>query len=372
MATEYDILIVGAGLYGSVYAYMAKQHGKKCLVIDKRNHIGGNIYCENVNGINVHKYGPHIFHTSNKEIWDFVNKFATFNRFVNHPIANFHNDLYSLPFNMYTFNKIWGVNTPQEAIDMVESQKIDFGHEPLNLEEQAISMVGSDIYNILIKEYTEKQWGRQCNELPAYIIKRLPLRFSYDNNYFNDLYQGIPDGGYNVIIEHLLDGIDVRLSCNYFDDREYFNSIAKTIVYTGPIDQFFDYQFGKLEYRTVSFKEELLNIPNYQGNAIVNYTSKDVPFTRIIEHKHFEMFGDDVYKNNVTVITKEYSTEYKDGMEPYYPINNVQNNSLYDKYKELSESVNNIIFGGRLGEYKYYDMAPVIEQAIKKSNETLR
>lgn len=362
---KYDILIVGAGLFGSTYANLAKKTGKKCLVIDKRSHIGGNVYTENIEGINVHKYGPHIFHTSNRKVWDYVNKFATFNNYVNKSIANYNGELYSLPFNMYTFNKMWGLNTPEEAIKKIESQRVDYGREPLNLEEQAISMVGTDIYEKLIKGYTEKQWGRKCTELPPSIIKRLPLRFTYDNNYFNDIYQGIPIGGYTSLVEKQLEGIEVRLDCNYFDDREYFDNIADMTVFTGSIDEFFDYCYGKLEYRTVNFETEKLDIPNYQGNAIINYTDRNVPYTRIIEHKHFETFGDSIYHNKATVITKEYSTEFSDGKEPYYPVNNERNNSLYKKYYDRSKTVPNVLFGGRLGEYKYYDMAPIIEKALE-------
>lgn len=372
---KYDYLIVGSGLFGSTFAYKAKQAGKSCLVIDKRKHRGGNIYCEEIEGINVHKYGAHIFHTSNKEVWDFVNSIVEFNRYTNSPIANYNGKLYNLPFNMNTFYQMWGVTTPQQAKEKIEKQKAAAIEsmknsgitEPRNLEEQAISLIGTDIYETLIKGYTEKQWGRKCTELPAFIIKRLPVRFVYDNNYFNDKYQGIPIGGYNRLINSLLDGIEVKTDEDFFKNRQYWESIAKKIVFTGKIDEFYGYQFGKLEYRTVRFEEEIHDCSNYQGNAVVNYTEKEVPYTRIIEHKHFEMFGVEVDNCPKTVISKEYSTEWKEGMEPYYPVNDEKNNLLYNKYQKLAEKENNVIFGGRLAEYKYYDMAPVIERVLKLS-----
>ena len=370
---EYDYLIVGSGLFGATFAYRAKQAGKKCLVIDKRNHKGGNVYCENIEGINVHKYGAHIFHTSNKEVWNFVNSIVEFNRYTNSPVANYKGKLYNLPFNMNTFYQMWGVVTPQEAKEKIEEQKAAAVEsmqqagitEPRNLEEQAISLIGTDIYKTLIKGYTEKQWGRKCTELPAFIIKRLPVRFVYDNNYFNDKYQGIPIGGYNKLIEGLLDGIEVKTRTDFFDNRTYWENIAEKIVFTGKIDEFYDYRFGKLEYRTVRFEEEIHNCCNYQGNAVVNYTDKEVPYTRIIEHKHFEMFGSEIDNCPRTVISKEYSTEWKDGMEPYYPVNDKKNSDLYALYKELADKTENVIFGGRLAEYKYYDMAPIIEKIFK-------
>lgn len=372
---KYDYLIVGSGLFGSTFAYKAKQAGKSCLVIDKRKHRGGNIYCEEIEGINVHKYGAHIFHTSNKEVWDFVNSIVEFNRYTNSPIANYNGKLYNLPFNMNTFYQMWGVTTPQQAKEKIEKQKAAAIEsmknsgitEPRNLEEQAISLIGTDIYETLIKGYTEKQWGRKCTELPAFIIKRLPVRFVYDNNYFNDKYQGIPIGGYNRLINGLLDGIEMKTDEDFFKNRQYWESIAKKIVFTGKIDEFYGYQFGKLEYRTVRFEEEIHDCSNYQGNAVVNYTEKEVPYTRIIEHKHFEMFGVEVDNCPKTVISKEYSTEWKEGMEPYYPVNDEKNNLLYNKYQKLAEKENNVIFGGRLAEYKYYDMAPVIERVLKLS-----
>ncbi|MFR4520192.1 MAG: UDP-galactopyranose mutase [Fusobacterium sp.] len=358
---KYDYLIVGAGLYGSIFAYEMNKKGKKCLVIDKRNHIGGNIYCENIEGINVHKYGAHIFHTSNKEVWEYINNFCEFNNYINSPIANYKGEIYNLPFNMNTFNKLWGVITPKEAKEKIEEQKKEFSiTEPKNLEEQAISLIGKDIYEKLIKGYTEKQWGRKATELPAFIIKRLPVRFTYDNNYFNDRYQGIPIGGYTKIIEKMLEGIEVKLNTNFFDNREYFENIAEKIVFTGMIDEFYDYKFGKLEYRSLRFETEILDEENYQGNAVVNYTEREIPYTRIIEHKHFE-FG----KQEKTVITKEYPNEWKEGDEPYYPVNDEKNNKLYEKYKEVAEKEENVIFGGRLGEYKYYDMDKVIEKVLK-------
>ena len=369
---KYDYLIVGSGLFGSVFAYRAKKKNKKCLVIEKRNHIGGNIYCENIEGINVHKYGAHIFHTSNKEVWDFVNSIVEFNRYTNSPIANYKGKLYNLPFNMNTFYQMWGVTTPQQAKEKIEGQKLlameamkkEGIIEPRNLEEQAISLIGTDIYEILIKGYTEKQWGRKCTELPPFIIKRLPVRFIYDNNYFNDKYQGIPIGGYNKLINGLLNDIEVKTDVDFFKNREYWENIAEKIVFTGKIDEFYNYQLGKLEYRTVKFEEEIHNCSNYQGNAVINYTEKEVPYTRIIEHKHFEMFGAEIDNCPKTVISKEYSTEWKDGMEPYYPVNDEKNNALYEKYKELAQKEKNVIFGGRLAEYKYYDMAPIVELAL--------
>ena len=367
---QYDYLIVGSGLYGATFAYFAKQADKRCLVIDKREHKGGNVYCENVEGINVHKYGAHIFHTSNREVWDFVNGFVQFNRYTNSPVANYKGVLYNLPFNMNTFNRMWGVITPQEAkaiIDeQVEQAKSNIKGEPRTLEEQALCLVGRDIYEKLIKGYTEKQWGRKCTELPAFIIKRLPVRMVFDNNYFNDSYQGIPIGGYNKLIDGMLEGIEVRTGVDFFADREYWESVAENIVFTGKIDEFYGYRFGKLEYRTVRFEQEIIDMPNYQGNAVVNYTDIDVPYTRIIEHKHFEMFGDAVYNCPKTIISREYSTEWKDGMEPYYPVNDEKNNALYARYKELADRESNVHFGGRLAEYKYYDMAPIVEMVMKR------
>lgn len=357
---KYDCLIVGAGLYGSIFAFEMNKKGKKCLVIDKRDHIGGNIYCENIEGINVHKYGAHIFHTSNKEVWEYINQFCEFNNYINSPVANYKGEIYNLPFNMNTFNKLWGVRTPEEARRKIEEQKKEFGIvESKNLEEQAISLIGKDIYEKLIKGYTEKQWGRRATELPAFIIKRLPVRFIYDNNYFNDRYQGIPIGGYTKIIEKMLEGIEIKLNTNFFDNREYFENIAEKIVFTGMIDEFYNYQFGKLEYRSLRFETEILNEENYQGNAVVNYTEREIPYTRIIEHKHFE-FG----KQEKTVITREYPSEWKEGDEPYYPVNDEKNNNLYEKYKELAQQENRVIFGGRLGEYQYYDMDKVIEKVL--------
>lgn len=373
---KYDYLIVGAGLFGATFAYKAKQIGKKCLVIDKRSHVGGNIYCENINGINVHKYGAHIFHTSNKDVWKFVNSIVEFNRYTNSPIANYKGQLFNLPFNMNTFYQMWGVTTPEQAKAKINKQKEEALHkmheagikEPRNLEEQAILLIGKDIYTKLIKGYTEKQWGRKCTELPAFIIKRLPVRFVFDNNYFNDKYQGIPIGGYNKLINGLLNDIEVRTNIDFFNNRTYWESIADKIVFTGKIDEFYDYQYGKLEYRTVRFEEEIHNCSNYQGNAVVNYTEKEVPYTRIIEHKHFEMFGDEIQQCPITIISKEYSTEWKEGMEPYYPVNDKKNSELYSKYKQLADSETNIIFGGRLAEYKYYDMAPIIENVLNYFN----
>lgn len=364
---KYDYLVVGAGLYGAVFAYEAKKKGKTCLVIDKRDHIAGNIYCENVSGINVHKYGAHIFHTSDKKIWEYVNQFAEFNNYINSPIARYKNELYNLPFNMNTFSKMWNIATPQEAKDIIASQIADLNiTEPKNLEEQALSLVGKDVYEKLIKGYTEKQWGRDCKDLPSFIIKRLPLRFIYDNNYFNDRYQGIPIGGYTKIVEKMLDGIEVRLNTNYLDNREEFDAMADKIVYTGMIDQFYDYKLGVLEYRSVRFETEELPMENYQGNAVVNYTEREVPYTRIIEHKHFE-FG----KQPTTIISREYSSEWKKGDEPYYPVNNDKNNALYQQYKELADKEHKVIFGGRLGGYKYYDMDKVIAAALEMCEKEL-
>jgi UDP-galactopyranose mutase len=368
----YDYLIVGSGLFGATFAYRAQQAGKKCLVIDKRPHLGGNVYCEKIEGINVHKYGAHIFHTSNKKVWNFVNSIVEFNRYTNSPVANYQGKLYNLPFNMNTFHQMWGVVTPQQAKEKIEEQRANAVEamkkvgikEPRNLEEQAISLIGTDIYEALIKGYTEKQWGRKCTDLPAFIIKRLPVRFVYDNNYFNDKYQGIPIGGYNKLIEGLLEGVEVKTNTDFFENRSYWESIAEKIVFTGKIDEFYNYQFGKLEYRTVRFEEEIHDCSNYQGNAVVNYTEKEIPYTRIIEHKHFEMFGTEVEECPKTVISKEYSTEWKDGMEPYYPVNDEKNNTLYNQYKELADKEQNVIFGGRLAEYKYYDMAPIIEKVL--------
>lgn len=369
---HYDYLIVGAGLFGSVFTYKAKQQGKKCLVIDRRPHLGGNIYCEKMEGINVHKYGAHIFHTSNKMVWDFVNSIVEFNRYTNSPVANYKGKLYNLPFNMNTFYQMWGVTTPAEATAKIEEQKAEAVArmkeqgvtEPRNLEEQAQLLIGKDIYEALIKGYTEKQWGRKCTELPAFIIKRLPVRLVFDNNYFNDKYQGIPIGGYNVLIERLLEGVETRLNCDFFANREELSALADKIVFTGAIDEFYDYQFGKLEYRTVNFETEVLDMPNYQGNAVVNYTEKEIPYTRVIEHKHFEMFGADIEACPKTVISKEYSSEWTEGSEPYYPVNDEKNNSLYLKYKELADKETNVIFGGRLAEYKYYDMHHIVEKAL--------
>lgn len=364
---KYDYLVVGAGLYGAVFAYEAKKKGKTCLVIDKRDHIAGNIYCENVSGINVHKYGAHIFHTSDKRIWEYVNQFAEFNNYINSPVARYKNELYNLPFNMNTFSKMWNIATPQEAKDIIASQIADLNiTEPKNLEEQALSLVGKDVYEKLIKGYTEKQWGRDCKDLPSFIIKRLPLRFIYDNNYFNDRYQGIPIGGYTKIVEKMLDGIEVRLNTNYLDNREEFDAMADKIVYTGMIDQFYDYKLGVLEYRSVRFETEELPMENYQGNAVVNYTEREVPYTRIIEHKHFE-FG----KQPTTIISREYSSEWKEGDEPYYPVNNDKNNALYQQYKELADKEYKVIFGGRLGGYKYYDMDKVIAAALEMCEKEL-
>jgi UDP-galactopyranose mutase len=360
MIYSYDYLIVGSGLFGAAFAYKAKQQGKTCLVVDKRPHLGGNVYCETIEDIHVHKYGAHIFHTSNTDVWNFVNSIVEFNRYTNSPIANYKGKLYNLPFNMNTFYALWGVKTPEEAKRKIAEQRKEAGIiEPKNLEEQAISLVGKDIYDILIKGYTEKQWGRKCTELPAFIIQRLPVRFTFDNNYFNDFYQGIPIGGYNKLIDGLLKDIDTQCDVDFFTNREYFETIADKIVYTGKIDEFYNYQFGKLEYRTVQFETEVIDCENYQGNAVVNYTEAAIPFTRIIEHKHFE-FG----KQPKTVISKEYSTEWKEGMEPYYPVNDERNNCLYQQYKALAEKETKVLFGGRLAEYKYYDMHHILEQVL--------
>ena len=381
---KYDYLIVGSGLFGATFAHLAHKQGKTCLVIDKRPHLGGNIYCENIEGINVHKYGAHIFHTSNKEVWNFVNSIVEFNRYTNSPVANYKGKLYNLPFNMNTFYQMWGVTTPEEAQAKIDEQKAeavakmkaDGVSEPRNLEEQAQVLIGKDIYERLIKGYTEKQWGRKCTDLPAFIIKRLPVRLIFDNNYFNDKYQGIPIGGYNKLIDGLLEGADTKESVDFFKDeielpngnkrllKDHWKELASKLVFTGKIDEFYDYQFGKLNYRTVRFEQEAIDCPNYQGNAVVNYTEREVPYTRVIEHKHFEMFGAEVYETPKTVISKEYSTEWKDGMEPYYPVNDKENSELYAQYKNLADQEEDVIFGGRLAEYKYYDMAPIIEKAL--------
>lgn len=376
---KYDYLIVGSGLFGATFAYHAKQMGKKCLVIDKRPQLGGNVYCEDIEGIHVHKYGAHIFHTSNKKVWDFVNSIVEFNRYTNCPVANYKGRLFNLPFNMNTFYQMWGVRTPEEAQAKINEQKAAYSeelrvkneelglpNEPHNLEEQAMLLVGKDIFNMLIKEYTEKQWGRKCSELPAFIIKRLPVRLVFDNNYFNDKYQGIPVGGYNKLIDGLLEGVECKTNVDFFQS-EYRNwkEYADKLVYTGAIDEYFGYSLGKLDWRTVSFKTRVENTPNYQGNAVVNYTSHEVPYTRVIEHKHFEMFGQEVYDCPKTVISEEYSMEYKEGMEPYYPVNDERNNLLTEKYRNLASLEENVIFGGRLAQYKYYDMAPVIEQVLE-------
>ena len=382
---KYDYLIVGAGLFGATFAYKAKQAGKKCLVIDKRPHLGGNIYCENVEGINVHKYGAHIFHTSNKQVWEFVNSIVEFNRYTNSPIANYKGRQYNLPFNMNTFYQMWGVLTPEEAKAKIEEQKAEAVAamkaagvtEPRNLEEQALMLIGKDIYEALIKGYTEKQWGRKCTDLPAFIIKRLPVRFIHDNNYFNDRYQGIPIGGYNKLIDGLLEGVDTMIGVDFFKANtndtnlpnnkplcDCWQEVAEKLVYTGALDEYFGYRLGRLDWRTVSFEQETLDMPNYQGNAVMNYTEAEVPYTRIIEHKHFEMFGQEVYDCPKTVISREYSTEYKEGMEPYYTVNDERNNARADQYRALAAQESNVIFGGRLAEYKYYDMAPIVEKVL--------
>lgn len=367
---HFDYLIVGSGLFGATFAYRATQMGKKCLIIDKRSHLGGNVYCEKIEKINVHKYGAHIFHTSNKKVWDFVNSIVEFNRYTNCPVADYKGKLYSLPFNMNTFCQMWGVTTPESAMVKIEEQRMEavenlHGREPKNLEEQALTLVGKDIFEKLIKEYTEKQWGRKCTDLPAFIIKRLPVRMVFDNNYFNDKYQGIPIGGYNRLIDGLLEGVDCMTDVDFFTSEfRDWQKYADHLVYTGAIDEYFGYSLGKLDWRTVSFKTRVENMANYQGNAVINYTSHEVPYTRVIEHKHFEMFGQEVYDNPKTVVSEEYSTEYKEGMEPYYPVNDERNNSLAEKYRQLAAEEKDVIFGGRLGQYKYYDMAPVIEQVI--------
>lgn len=370
---KYDYLIVGSGLFGAVFAYFAKKSGKRCLVIDKRPQLGGNVYCEKTEGINVHKYGAHIFHTSNKKVWDFVNSIVEFNRYTNCPVANYKGKLYNLPFNMNTFCQMWGVRTPEEAKAKIEEQKAEAvaalnGGEPRNLEEQALCLVGKDIFRKLIKEYTEKQWGRDCKDLPAFIIKRLPVRMVFDNNYFNDKYQGIPVGGYNKLIDGLLEGVECKTNVDFFrSEYKEWRKYADKLVYTGAIDEYFDYSLGRLDWRTVSFKTRIEDLPNFQGNAVVNYTSHDVPYTRVIEHKHFEMFGQEVFDCPKTVISEEYSTEYKEGMEPYYPVNDERNNSLATQYRQLAEKEADVIFGGRLAQYKYYDMAPVIESVMELS-----
>ena len=367
---HYDYIIVGAGLFGATFAYRAKKSGKRCLVLDKRSHTGGNLYCEEVEGINVHKYGAHIFHTNSKQVWDFVNSIVEFNRYTNCPVANYKGELYNLPFNMNTFNRMWGVKTPAEAEAKIAEQRAEAvaalaGREPANLEEQALTLVGRDIFEKLIKGYTEKQWGRSCNELPAFIIKRLPVRMVFDNNYFNDRYQGIPIGGYNKLIDGLLEGVEVLTDVDFFAEREKWEQMADKIVFTGKIDEYYGYRYGKLEYRTVRFEQETIEMPNYQGNAVVNYTEREVPYTRVIEHKHFESFGADVYANPKTIVSREYSTEWVDGMEPYYPVNDEKNSALYAKYKALADEERNVIFGGRLAEYKYYDMAPIVEKVLQ-------
>lgn len=373
----YDYLIVGSGLFGATFAYFAHQQGKRCLVIDKRPLLGGNVYCKNIEGINVHQYGAHIFHTSNKRVWQFVNSLVEFNRYTNSPVANYQGKLYNLPFNMNTFYQMWGVTTPAEAQAKIESQRqeavakmqADGVSEPRNLEEQALTLIGRDIYERLIKGYTEKQWGRKCTDLPAFIIKRLPVRLVFDNNYFNDTYQGIPIGGYNQLINSLLDGVETKTDVDFFDDRAHWEGVASKIVFTGEIDRFYNYKLGHLDFRTVRFETEVLNEANHQGNAVVNYTEVSVPYTRIIEHKHFESFGQAVYDNPKTVISREYSTEWKPGMEPYYPVNDEKNNRLAEAYRQLAAQEENVIFGGRLAEYKYYDMAPVIEKVMKMFGE---
>ena len=370
---SYDYLIVGSGLYGSTFAHFATKLGKRCLVIDKRPHLGGNLYCREVEGIHVHEYGAHIFHTSNKRVWDFVNSIVPFNRYTNSPVANYRGELYNLPFNMNTFHQMWGVVTPEQAQVKIEEQRaeaktamLEAGvSEPRNLEEQALLLVGRDIYERLIKGYTQKQWGRKCTELPAFIIRRLPVRLVFDNNYFNDAYQGIPIGGYNKLIDGLLAGSDTKIGVDFFEDRPRWESIADKMVFTGRIDEFYGYRFGKLDYRTVRFEHEVIDKPNFQGNAVVNYTDAETPFTRVIEHKHFEVFGQAIYDCPKTVVSREYSTEWKEGMEPYYPVNDKENNELYLKYKTLADREESVIFGGRLAEYKYYDMAPIVERVME-------
>ena len=361
MEREYDLLVVGAGLFGATYACMAHRQGKKCLVIDKRPHLGGNIYCEQREGINVHKYGAHIFHTSNKQVWEFVNSFVPFNRYTNSPVANYYGELYSLPFNMYTFNKMWGVITPAEAEAEILRQKTAAGiTEPKNLEEQAISLVGTELYEKLVKGYTEKQWGRPCTELPAFIIRRLPVRLTFDNNYFNSRFQGIPEEGYTAMVRNMLEGMEIRLNTDYLEQKPFWDAQAEKVIYTGPVDRYFEYCYGPLQYRSVRFETEVLDTANYQGNAVINYTDRETPYTRIIEHKHF-VFG----KQKKTVISREYSVEWKVGDEPYYPVNNDKNNALYEKYRTLAEAETKTVFGGRLGEYRYYDMDVVLDRALK-------
>lgn len=363
---QYDYILVGSGLYNGVFAYFARKQGKKCLVVEKRDHIGGNIYCEDVADIHVHKYGAHIFHTSNRRVWDFVNGLAEFNRYTNSPVANYHGEMYNMPFNMNTFSKMWGVSTPAEAKAKIDEQRAGITGEPKNLEEQAISLVGTDIYRKLVKGYTEKQWGRDCKDLPAFIIKRLPVRYTYDNNYFNDLYQGIPIGGYNVIIDRLFEGCDIETGVDYLEDKEHYDGLGEKVIYTGTIDAYYGYRFGKLEYRSLKFETELLDEENHQGVAVVNYTAREVPYTRMIEHKHFE-FG----TQPKTVVTKEYPVTWSEGMEPYYPVNDEKNQALYQKYANLAKEEKAVKFGGRLGEYKYYDMDKVIESAMKAAEEEL-
>ncbi len=363
---KYDYVLVGGGLYSGVFAYLARQKGKKCLVVEKRDHMGGNIFCEETEGIHVHRYGAHIFHTSNKKVWQFVNELAEFNRYTNSPVANFKGEMYNMPFNMNTFSKMWGISTPAEAKAKIEEQKASVTGEPRNLEEQAISLVGRDIYEKLVKGYTEKQWGRDCKDLPAFIIKRLPVRFTYDNNYFNDLYQGIPIGGYNVIIEKLFEGCDVEMGVDYLENKEYYDGLGEGVIYTGTIDAYYGYQFGKLEYRSLRFETQVVDTDNYQGVAVVNYTDRETPYTRIIEHKHFE-FG----TQPKSVITREYSVDWTEGMEPYYPVNDEKNQGLFLKYAALAETEDHVIFGGRLGEYKYYDMDKVIESAMNRAEKEL-
>ena len=364
---KYDYILVGSGLYSGVFAWFAKQKGKKCLVLEKRDHIGGNVYCENTEGIHVHKYGAHIFHTSNKEVWQFVNSLAEFNRYTNSPVANYKGEMYNMPFNMNTFSKMWNISTPAEAKKIIEEQKKEITGEPKNLEEQAISLVGREIYEKLVKGYTEKQWGRDCTALPAFIIKRLPVRYTYDNNYFNDLYQGIPIGGYNVIIDRLFEGCDIETGVDYLEKKEYYDGLGEKIVYTGTIDAYYKYQFGKLEYRSLRFESEVLDEENHQGVAVVNYTDRETPYTRIIEHKHFE-FG----TQPKTVITREYPVTWQEGMEPYYPVNDEKNTALYAKYKELAEKEENVIFGGRLGLYRYMDMHHVVDAALQAVREEMK
>lgn len=361
---KYDYVLAGSGLFAGVWAYLAKKQGKTCLVVEKRNHIGGNIYCEDIENIHVHKYGAHIFHTSNREVWDFVNSLVEFNRYTNSPVANYKGEMYNMPFNMNTFSKMWGISTPQEAKEIIAKQRESVTGEPKNLEEQAISLVGVDLYQKLVKGYTEKQWGRDCKELPAFIIKRLPVRYTYDNNYFNDLYQGIPIGGYNAIIDKLFEGCDIETGADYLEHKEYYDSLGETVVYTGTLDSYYQYRFGKLEYRSLKFETEVLDMENYQGVAVVNYTDRETPYTRIIEHKHFE-FG----TQPKTVITREYPADWQEGMEPYYPVNDEWNQELYGQYAKLAAKEKNVVFGGRLAEYKYYDMDKVIESALKRAKE---